>query len=141
MKEQTFILQQAVERNLTRLVAFLSALPTDRAWKLTVAESKRTRSTDQNAYLWGVVYAKILEHPELEGWIDKDVHEFMLGEHFGWQELKANKVIPRRKIVPKRRSSKLSTVEFMSYISFIQRFWAEYGVYIPDPNEEMSRAA
>lgn len=141
MKEQTFILQRAAERNLTRLVAFIAALPRDRAWKLTITEWKRTRSTDQNAYLWGVVYTKILEHPELDGWTDKDIHEFMLGEHFGWQELKATRIIPRRKIVPKRRSSKLSTVEFMDYIAFIQRYWAEYGVYIPDPNEEVSHAA
>lgn len=136
MKEQTFILPRAVERNLTRLVGFLSALPRDRQWKITVAEFKRTRSHEQNAYLWGVVYATVLQH--LPGWDAEDLHEYFLGEHYGWETLEG---LGRKRLKPIRRSSKLTTIEFADHVAFIQRAMAEKGIYVPDPNEEMSRAA
>jgi hypothetical protein len=137
VKEQTFILQKsAVARNLTRTVAFLSALATDKAWKVTVVEFKRTRSNEQNAYLWGVVYPTICQH--LEGWDASDVHEFFLGEHYGWTPLEG---LGRKRLKPIRRSSKLSTLEFQDHVAFIQRVMGEKGVYIPDPNEEVTRAA
>lgn len=133
MKEQTFILQRAAERNLTRLIGFLSALPRDHAWKITIGEWKRTRSNEQNAYLWGVVYPTILQH--LPGWDADDLHEYFLGEHFGWETLEG---LGRKRLKPIRRSSKLSTVEFMDHVAFIQRAMAEKGIYVPDPNEEVS---
>lgn len=136
MKEQTFILPRSADRNLTRLVAFLSALPRDRSWKLTIAEHKRTRSHEQNAYLWGVVYETILQH--LPGWDAEDLHEYFLGEHYGWETLEG---LGRKRLKPIRRSSKLSTTEFADHVAFIQRTMAEKGVYVPDPNEEVSRAA
>lgn len=122
---------------LADLVHVLEALAIDCSWRIEVVEVKRTRSLAQNAYLWGCVYVKILEHPELEGWTAEDIHEFMLGEHFGWLKLES-KVIRRARMVPKRRSSKLSTLEFMDYVAFIQRYWSERGVIIPDPNEELT---
>lgn len=129
---ERFILQKG-ERSLTRLVAFLSALAKDKAWKVEVAEYKRTRSTAQNAYLWGCVYPTILKH--LPGWTADDVHEFFLGEHFGWETLEG---LGRKRLRPLRRSSKLSTTEFSDFVAFIQRTMAERGVYVPDPNETIA---
>jgi hypothetical protein len=136
MKEQTFILQPSVGRNLTKLVAFVSALSNNCAWKITVSEWKRTRSNEQNAYLWGVVYPSILQH--LPGWDADDLHEYFLGEHFGWETLEG---LGRKRLKPIRRSSKLSTTDFSDHVAFIQRAMAEKGIYVPDPNEEMTRAA
>lgn len=133
MKEQTFILQRAAERNLTRLIGFLSALPRDHAWKITIGEWKRTRSNEQNAYLWGVVYPTILQH--LPGWDADDLHEYFLGEWSGWEVLEG---LGRKRLKPVRRSSKLSTTEFMDFVAFIQRTMAERGVYVPDPNEQVA---
>ncbi len=131
MKEQTFILQRSpTMRNLTRLVAFLSSLATDSAWKVSISEWKRTRSNEQNAYLWGVVYKTICDH--LSGWDADDVHEYFLGEHYGWETLEG---LGRKRLKPIRRSSRLSTTEFSDHVAFIQRAMAEKGVYIPDPNE------
>lgn len=136
MKEQTFILQRAVERNFSRLMATLSALPKDCAWKVTIAEWKRTRSNEQNAYLWGVVYPTVLQH--LEGWDADDLHEYFLGEHFGWTTLEG---FGRKRLKPLRRSSRLSTTEFSDHVGFIQRTMAEKGIYIPDPNEALQHAS
>lgn len=135
MKEQTIILPKGI-RNLTRFVAFASALPSDIDIKVTFAEKKARRSDAQNAYLWGVVYEAILEH--LPGWDKDDVHEYCLGEWSGWEMIEG---FGRRRMRPIRRSSKLTTIEFMTFIDFIQRTMAEKGIYIPDANEQLERVA
>ena len=108
---------------------------TDMPYKVTVKKGG-TRSLEQNAYLWGVVYDVILNESGLinDGWAPDDLHEYFLGEYHGWEELKG---LGRRKVRPVERSSTKSTIEFMEYIEFIQRWAAERGIYIPDPNEEL----
>lgn len=131
MREQTIILQKGSA--LVRVVALLSALVRDTPLKVTIAEYKRTRSHEQNAYLWGVVYPSILSH--LPGWDADDLHEYFLGEHFGWATLEG---MGRKRLKPIKRSSKLSTTEFQDHVAFIQRAMAEKGVYVPDPNEAVA---
>ncbi len=41
--------------------------------------------------------------------------------------------VGRKKIKPRKRSSRLTTGEFADYVAFIQRRCAEHGIYIPDP--------
>lgn len=117
-----------------RLIRVLSALPEDKAYTVEVKERKRTRSLQQNAYLWGVCYATILREggEALAGWTADDLHQFFLGEHFGWETLEG---FGRKRVKPLRRSSKLSTTEFMDFVAFIQQRAAEMGIVIPDPNE------
>lgn len=115
---------------LPRLIAFLSALSPAYEWCVEVKRAQRRRSTEQNAYLWGVVYAEICKH--LPGWDAEDVHEYCLGEWSGWEVLEG---LGRKRMRPVKRSSKLSTSEFAAYISFIQQRMAEHGIYIADPNE------
>lgn len=118
------------DRNLSRVVAALSTLPKDRPFVLEISEQKQTRSLEQNAYLWGVVYPTILDH--LPGWEAEEVHEFFLGEHFGWERMEG---LGKAKMRPLKRSSKLSTTEFKAHWEFIQRYMAQRNVYVPDPNE------
>ena len=118
------------ERQIDGFAKFLRGLPLESAWCVQVSEHKPTRSDAQNRFLWGYVYPTICAH--LEGWTAEDVHEYMLGEHFGWQEISG---LGRRRIKPLRRSSKLNKQEFSDYVAFIQRRMAEHGVYIEDPQE------
>jgi hypothetical protein len=118
------------ERSLARLVGFLSNLPKEKAYEVTVKERKSLRSIQQNRYLWGVVYPTILKH--LPGWESDDVHEYFLGECFGWETLEG---FGRRRLRPIKRSSKLNKQEFGDYVSFIQRKAAELGIFIDDPHE------
>lgn len=129
---ETIILPRAMPRDrlLDRIAAFLSGLPLDRAWSVTVAEHRRKRSDSQNAYLWGVCYATLLKCDALEGWDAEDLHEYFLGEHFGWHRIEG---FGRTRLKPLRRSSKLSVVEFGDFVDFIHRKAAEYGVFIPSP--------
>ncbi len=98
--------------------------------KVTVAQALPRRSDQQNRYLFGVVYPAILKH--LEGWDKEDVHDFCLGSWSGWERLEG---LGRVRLRPLRRSSKLSKLEFVDFLSHIQRTMAEKGIYIPDPGE------
>ncbi len=113
-----------------RLMAFLRALNPAYDWSIEVKRLQKRRSIEQNAYLWGVVYAEICKH--LPGWEVQDVHEYCLGECFGWEVMEG---LGRKRMRPVKRSSKLSTMEFSAYVAFIQQRMAEHGIYIADPNE------
>ncbi len=139
MKEQAFHVRQGGDllRMCSAISGAIRAMLEHGNVKVTVAEAKRTRSLEQNAYLWGVVYPTILQSSaEMDGWTADDLHELFLGEHYGWQTITG---LGRRRMKPINRSSKLTTLQFMDHIAFIQQYMAERGVYIPDPNEETRR--
>jgi hypothetical protein len=116
------------EAAVKRLAVTLMACDPDSGYDLKITPRRRRRSDQQNKYLWGVVYAEILKH--LDGWDAEDVHEYFLGEHFGWETLEG---MGRKRLRPVRRSSRLNKQEFADYIAFIQRKMAERGVFIQDP--------
>lgn len=116
------------EDQIRRIMLHLSLLDQDKAWMVKVDEYKATRTNQQNRYLFGVCYPELLKH--LPGWEAEDVHEYFLGEHFGWETLSG---LGRKKVRPLKRSSRLTTTEFADHVEFIQRKAAEMGVIIPDP--------
>ena len=128
---QDFILHPDATRMrvLENLQRFLASLPADKAWKVAIARYAKRRSDQQNRYLWGVCYPVFLR--ALEGWDAEDVHEYMLGEMWGWERLEG---MGRVRMKPIKRSSKLSKIEFAEYVDFIQRKAAGLGLYIPDPD-------
>lgn len=136
MKAETFTIRQGGD--LSRLVAYASALIRDKAIKVTVAEHRNTRSDQQNRFLW-MTYQYIIDQggEAMAGWEKEDLHQLFLGEHFGWEKLSG---FGMKRMKPIRRSSKLTTVEFIEFVEFIQRYMAERGVYLPDPNEELACA-
>ena len=131
------------------LIAFLNRLPLDRAWHIDIVRWVKKKSNPQNKALWGLAY-KILKSEtgeDVNYW-----HEYMLGEHFGWREIR---LFGKRKIVPARTTTTdydgkelpLSTIEFADYFEFIQHRAANNGISIPDPDTfwrehvEQARAA
>lgn len=135
MNGQFFILpaQLPRERAIERIAMALRALPQEKAFALTIEEHKPRRSDQQNRALWGLAYPTILKAggEQLAGWTAEDLHEFFLGEHFGWQTLGG---FGKRRMKPLRRSSRLSRKEFAEFFDFIQRKAAELGIVIPDPD-------
>jgi len=135
MTAQAFILppdpadRGRIADNLRAFV--MQALP-GKQLKVTVAEARKRRSDEQNRYLWAAVYPTIIREANLQGWSPEDVHEYCLGEVFGWETMQG---LGRKRVRPLRRSSGMSTIEFSHYIAEIQRKFAELGIYIPDPNE------
>jgi hypothetical protein len=107
-------------------------LDESRAWVVTVEEFRRPRTNQQNAFLWGVVYPCVIEAGNLEGWTANDLHEYFLGECFGWETLEG---LGRKKVKPVKRSSRLNKQEFSDYLEFISAKCADMGIVIPEPNE------
>lgn len=134
---QSFILPKLLQREgaADRIARVLSKLPPENAYRIEVHEHKETRSTQQNRYLFGVVYDTILREggEAMRGWTRDDLHDFFLIDHFGSE---INELFGRKRHKPLRRSSKLSKQEFTDFIAHIQRFMAERGVFIPDPEQE-----
>ena len=118
---------------LARITRLVQGLDLKKRWLVTVAEHRPRRSDPQNRYLWGVVYPTILKAGTLEGWTADDIHDYLLGEHFGWETVEG---FGKKRLRPLRRSSKLNKQEFSDFVAFIQRRMAEHGIYVPDPNEE-----
>jgi hypothetical protein len=130
MTTQTFVLpkldRERIADNLRSFV--MSALP-GKELRVEVCEYRKRRSQDQNAALWGVAYKTL---SDATGNDAEDLHTFFLGEWGGWETIQVMGQVCR---VPKRRSSKLTTVEFADFYSFIQQRSAETaGVYVPDPD-------
>ena len=130
--DMQFILVKTIGReqsvfNLNHAIAFL---PLDKDYQVEIKERKGTRSDLQNRYLWGVVYKTILECGQLEGWANEDIHEYMLGDFFGWEVVTG---FGKKRLKPLHRSKTLNKMEFAGYIAFIQQKMAEMGVVIPDP--------
>lgn len=129
---ETIILPRACDRSrlIERIVGFLRGLPVDQPWQVQISRWKKPRSDQQNRYLWGAVYPAFLR--VLPGWDAEDVHEYLLGECFGWETIEG---MGRKRLKPLKRSSKLSTTEFADYTDFCARKGAEHGIYVPPPEE------
>lgn len=135
MREQSFILRKGI-RSFASLMGFLSSLPTDKEFKVTIGEVKRERSNAQNNALFGVAY-KVLG--EFTGYTAPELHEMFLRSYFGETETNVlGKVIvkPRRTTTTDETGKRnvLSTVEFMNFYAHIQQKGAEIGCYVPDPD-------
>lgn len=135
MSTQTFRLPATGrERIADNLRAFvMSALP-GKELRVEVGEYRKRRSDEQNRYLWGSVYPQIIEAggEQLRGWTAEDIHEYLLGEIYGWETLEG---FGRKRLRPLRRSSKMTTVEFAEYVAQIQQRMAVLGIYVADPME------
>jgi len=132
---QTFRLPKTDrERIADNLRAFvMTALP-GKELRVEVSEYRKRRSDEQNRYLWGSVYPSIIAAggEQLRGWTAEDIHEYLLGEIYGWETLEG---FGRKRLRPLRRSSKMSTVEFAGYVAQIQQRMAILGIYVADPME------
>ena len=101
--------------------------------KLRTIIKKSRRSTDQNALLWALYDdAKKLGGELLGGWDTETIHDYMLGEYFGWVTSEA---LGRKRQTPARRSSRLSKTEFADFLEFVVRRFAEHGIVLQLPGE------
>jgi hypothetical protein len=95
---------------------------------------RRSRRTpDQNALLWALYDDALKAGGEaLGGWTKDDIHEYMLGEYWGWDEQKA---FGRTRLKPKKRSSQRTKLEFADFVEFVVRRFAEHGIVLQLPGE------
>lgn len=139
-----FVLPKGARGRPLKLAAeLLASLDEMVSWKVTIEPLKNARSASQNAYLHGVCYKMI---SEATGYEVEEIHEYLLGLHFGWKEIR----VPKKPSNPNGIDSKpirttttdangkrsvLTPMEFSDYVNFIQRFAAQkIHVLIPDPD-------
>lgn len=127
-----------------KIATFLGNLDPDRAWEILVRPFKRTRTNQQNRYERGVccvLLAKAI------GYEPDEIHEYLCGEFWGWKTVACPKT-PNNpdgvKDIPVRTTTRnaggerdvLSKQDYWDFVAFMQRFGAEHGVFIPDPDPE-----
>lgn len=66
------------------------------------------------------------------GWTRDDLHEYLLGEHFGWE---IHEAFGAKRQKPVRRSSRLTKAEFSEYIDFVVRRMGEHGIVLELPGD------
>ena len=149
MKTQTVIIPRGCDEHgevinpnrdaiIKRLVGFLESLPINKPWKIEISRYVKTRSNEQNAYLFGVCYA-ILE--EATGYTKEELHEVFCRKHFGSVEREALGVTvtrPRRTTTTDERGKHkvMNTVEFWEFVELVVREASGLGVYIPPPKKQ-----
>lgn len=93
---------------------------------------KRTkkRSTEQNAYLHGVVL------PSIRNFFLEKGYDYSLEDIKDW--LKARGFFGHKEfgkeLIPKH-TSELTTLEFMAAKEKIQQYFSKFGLIVPDPNQ------
>lgn len=95
---------------------------------------KSRRTNPQNALLWSL-YGDILRlgGEQLGGWTTAELHDFFLGEHFGWE---IREGFGKKKQIPRRRSSRLTKTEFSEYVDAVVQKCAEFGIVLELPGEK-----
>ena len=104
---------------------------------ITITPNRKTRSNQQNAYLWGIVYPAVLFGLQDAGWEitdEEQVHEYCK-QAFAAREV-INKDTGEVLSLP-NSTARMQTAEFNVYVDKIKAFALEYlNVTIPEPNEE-----
>lgn len=108
---------------------------------LTLEKQKKSRSNQQNRFMWGVIVPIIRQ-----GLIEVGYPRYEVTTEFVHDYLKEN-FCPKKEIINEDTgeiitappsTANLSTVEFMEYFEDIQRWSAEFlNVVIPDPNTQV----
>lgn len=135
------------EAERPRFVAFLGqqALPLD----VSCAPLKNSRTGQQNRYLFGVCYKPIAE---AMGYEVDDIHQYCLGRHFGWVDVKVPKTPLNQEGVESRpfrttttdehgKRALLSKADFSKFVECVHQIAAQAGVFIAEPwiEEEAER--
>ena len=120
------------ERSLASIVAFLSALPRNKPWRIRVDEFAGTRTNPQNNALFGAAYPVLCQHI---GCLPDELHEIMCEKFFGTKEiLGSTKPIRTTTIDENGKRDVIPMDRFQEFYAMVQRIGAELGVYVPDPD-------
>lgn len=98
----------------------------DAPMEITIKPWEEPKTLEQNKGYWVLVDVMA----NAIGYDKEEMHETLLGEHFGWREIeKDGKVIMR---MPKKRSSEVGKRLMAKYIDWLYRFAAEQDIILPE---------
>lgn len=136
---RTNVVKGKFKRNINQILEAVNSFEGKECF-FTIEKVKKTRSNQQNRFLWGVVIPIVqqgLKDATGEYRTAENIHYNILLKMFAPEKEIIN-TDTGESITEKISSSEMSTVEFCSYIIDIQKWSAEFlGIYIPDPNSEI----
>lgn len=123
------------ERDLTKLIAFLRALPKEKPWRVRIDELKGDRTDYQNNALFGVAYPPLCAHV---GCRPDELHELMCEKFFGTKSI-FGKTFPIRSTTTDENGKRdvIAYDRFSEFYAMVQQVGAECGVWIPDPDRHL----
>ena len=125
-----FRLEFAIPRQLELVLRTIGA---GVAVRVDVKKWFKQRTTKQNSMQWGPDYSVILLFLAEKGevWRADDIHDFHKKRFLGYEESAMAKGLLRP-----RSTTTLNTKEMSDFREDYCRFWADCGLYIPDPERE-----
>lgn len=129
------------ERIVSRLSAFLKALPLNKPWRIRVDELKGDRTEHQNNALFGVAYPPLIK---ATGYRKDEIHEVMCQKFFGTKVVEFGGVIsekPVRTTTTDEQGHKdvIPWDKFTEFYAMVQQVGAEMDppIWIPDPDRHL----
>ena len=120
---RTIILSNEARR--AHAIKVLSGLSLEELWAVEISPYKQKRSAAQNNRLWKL-HSLAAEHV---GCSASDMHEDMLCEHYGYNEVTLPTGVIKR--IPLKRSSQRDKAEFRAFLDFVENFYiAKLGVFL-----------
>lgn len=139
---EPFIVEKRKHRILGRgqLEKVLTGMK-DGFYKVTVKKCQNNRSNQQNRWLWGQIYPRLLHGFIDAGWDDftceEEVHEYCK-VMFAGKDI-VNKETGEIVTIP-NKTSEMDVVEFTLYCMNIRIFAHDFlNVTIPEPSEELTK--
>jgi len=130
LKFFTKIINGRIQDNVLRAIKDYLLLFEGKDMVLNYGQKKNKRTTSQNAYYFGVVVAILSEHT---GYETEEIHEILKHIFLGFEMKK----IGKEKVLVRKSTKTLSTIDFITYLDKIQRWAAiDLDVYIPSPEEQ-----
>lgn len=136
---RTNVLNGKFKRNINQILEAVNSFEGKECF-FTIEKVKKTRSNQQNRFLWGVVI------PIVQQGLKDCTGEYRTAENIHYNIL-LKMFAPEKEIInidsgecitEKISSSEMTTSQFMDYIVDIQKWSAEFlNVQIPNPNEEI----
>ena len=127
------ILKQSDPRydlRMSQAKLLLRNLNPDIEWEMVIKRYRKKRGNPANRYHWGVIVKMICDDT---GNSAEDIHEYLLGEHVGWETYD---VLGNLKKRPSRRSHDMDNETFENFNEWC-RAWAaqNLAMVIPLPGE------
>lgn len=129
-----YILRDDQIRN--NLIDKLLTLDLDKPWEVVAKRYRKTRTGEQNAYLWGAVYPAIRAHIEAtvgQQHSADDLHEFFKSKF----NISYPVVIGGEEVIVATGTHDMTTVEFGEYLDkVIDYCGAKLGLAVPPPTTQ-----
>ena len=110
----------------------IKVLDAEKDWEVIIRRYRKPRSNAQLAYFWGGVVQTVVEET---GNDKNDIHDFLCGEYFGWQECEMFGAKRKKPIRTLTSPEPLTVEEMVNFCEWCASRMAQENIIIPPPHE------